>query len=446
MTVNCFAAALCLSWVSNACREFDVERHVCPTRAIMRAACHCWLRHPHSIEVEVQTSEETVAAASLLSPEEALDSRTLDKDNDDDGEALPVPMVNVTHVLDDNNDNNLLSFMEASQIAIPAPRFDDDFIPVIRRSSQARISSNSVRLSQTTVTNDTLALQQAVVQANRKTQEANCRAVAESQEANHRAIERDAKFDKLSKPEDFHWWLKKIMGRLDHEAWDGILDDGKLHTATRKNRTLSNKLAQHLNTCMMATVGDAVGGVDGHAGKGLEMFQAIIDHFIPSAIVNLPSIFREWTSLPWCSAARSPSLRATANVLAKSSQKAAKSLSLSKVSTKVSLTSQKTPSPVVSLSPIVRLCATPPPWLRPSNSMDKTTIAPRTQKSCCSRARRANGATPNNAAACVSSGPLSRAQVDELFANFKCPLHRGDNNHNCCNCFAFGDHGFVISK
>jgi hypothetical protein len=78
-------------------------------------------------------------------------------------------------------------------------------------------------------------------------------------------------------------------------------------------------------------------------------------------------------------------------------------------------------------------------------SMDKTTIAPWTRESRCSRARRANGATPDNASVDVISGPLSGVQVDEVFVNFKCPLHRV-NNHTCCQCFAFGNHGFVISK
>ena len=40
---------------------------------------------------------------------------------------------------------------------------------------------------------------------------------------------------------------------------------------------------------------------------------------------------------------------------------------------------------------------------------------------------------------------LSRAQDDELFSNFKAPLHRV-NNPNCCDCFAFRDNGYVISK
>jgi hypothetical protein len=144
----------------------------------------------------------------LLTPEEALDS-TLDEEDYDDGEVLPVPMANVTRMSDDDDDD-LSSCMEVSQIAIPAPLFDDDFSPVVQRSSQARSSSNSVRSSQTTATNDTIASQQAVIQANRETQEANRQAIVESQEANRRAIKHDAKFDKLSKPKDFHWWMNQI--------------------------------------------------------------------------------------------------------------------------------------------------------------------------------------------------------------------------------------------
>jgi hypothetical protein len=91
-------------------------------------------------------SKRKLAKKRLLTPKEALDS-TLDKDDnnndDDDGEALPVPMVNVTCMLDDNND--LSSFV--CQIAIPASAFDNDFIPVVCCSSQARSSSNSVRSS-----------------------------------------------------------------------------------------------------------------------------------------------------------------------------------------------------------------------------------------------------------------------------------------------------------
>jgi hypothetical protein len=98
----------------------------------MRAAYHQWSRCPHPIEIEAQTSQ----SASLLTPEEALDS-TLDKEDDKDGEVLPVLMVNVTRVPDDNN-KDLSLFMEVSQITIPAPTFDDDFIPVVRCSSQAR--------------------------------------------------------------------------------------------------------------------------------------------------------------------------------------------------------------------------------------------------------------------------------------------------------------------
>jgi hypothetical protein len=333
----------------------------------MRAAYHSWPRHPHPIEVETRTSEETVAATSLLNPKEALDS-TLDEDDeddDDDGEVLPVPMVNVTRMLDDdddddddNHDHDLLSYMEVSQIAIPDPTFHDDFISVVRRSSQARSSSNSVRLSQTTMTNDTLALQQAVIQANRETQEADCIAIAESQAANCRAIKHDVKSDKLSKPEYFHWWLDQIWGRLclDHEAWDGILDEGKPHTPTSENRTLSNKLVQHLNACMTATVGDAVVGLTVTLEKAWKCSRpsSTTSFRRPSKIFQASSesgtsSIRKRTNLPWCSATESPSLRSMANALDKSLPKAAKSLPSSMVSTKVSAISPRTASQVVSL-------------------------------------------------------------------------------------------------
>ena len=61
------------------------------------------------------------------------------------------------------------------------------------------------------------------------------------------------------------------------------------------------------------------------------------------------------------------------------------------------------------------------------------------------RAHRAGGATPDNESVDVTSGPLSRGQVDALFNNFKCPLHRV-NNRTCAECFAYSDHGFSVTK
>ena len=40
-----------------------------------------------------------------------------------------------------------------------------------------------------------------------------------------------------------------------------------------------------------------IGIVDEFGGRGLELLQAIIQHFIPAESVNLPFIFRGWTRL-----------------------------------------------------------------------------------------------------------------------------------------------------
>ena len=62
------------------------------------------------------------------------------------------------------------------------------------------------------------------------------------------------------------------------------------------NCNLSNKLGQRLNQCMTATVGSAI-TLDAFDGLGLEMLQVVIDHFIPSAAVNIPTISCEYAKL-----------------------------------------------------------------------------------------------------------------------------------------------------
>ena len=47
---------------------------------------------------------------------------------------------------------------------------------------------------------------------------------------------------------------------------------------------------------MTATAGSAI-TLDAFHGQGLEMFQGIIDHFIPSTAVNIPTIYREYAEL-----------------------------------------------------------------------------------------------------------------------------------------------------
>jgi hypothetical protein len=71
------------------------------------------------------------------------------------------------------------------------------------------------------------------------------------------------------------------------------LDQGKPCITCLENHGPSNELAQRLTACMTATVGDAIGGMEGRAGEGMETLQSITDHFIPSAVVNLPTIFRD---------------------------------------------------------------------------------------------------------------------------------------------------------
>ena len=67
-------------------------------------AYHRWPRYPHpSIEVETRTTPPIAKGAPLRS--------TLD--NKDNGEVLPVPMVSVTRMVDEDDDD-LSSYMEVS--------------------------------------------------------------------------------------------------------------------------------------------------------------------------------------------------------------------------------------------------------------------------------------------------------------------------------------------
>jgi hypothetical protein len=177
------------------------------------------------------------------------------------------------------------------------------------------------------------------------------------------------------------------------------------------------------------------------------MFQAIIDHFIPSAIVNLSSIFQEWNvlhqeknelavvhssrvakKLAGCSKRAGQEFTKSSQILTfvEGLHEGFADFSKDCFSSRLSFADTALHD-ATALAKTIEL------------SMDKATIAPRTRESRRGRARCANGATPDNASVEVSSGPLSRAQVDELFVNSKCPLH-WVNNHTCCECYAFSDH------
>jgi hypothetical protein len=428
MAVDHYVTALYLLWVSDAYRSTDVERRICSESSFPRAPYQRWPRFPHPMEVEARTIPEL--GQFTLSPEEALDS-TLDED-DDDAEVRPIPMVNVKLHSDDDDDDDLSSYMEVSQFAIPAP-LADDFIPVVRRSSQHRSSGQSIRSSQTTMTNDSFALQQAFI------------------ESTQNATELASKFDSLKKPEDFDWWLLQTKNRLEHEAWGGILDQGEPYVTTSENRSLSIKLGQRINACMNASIGDSIGGIQDYAGKGLEMFQAIIDHFVPTASVNLPSIFREWNELHQAKDELAVVFGGRVIKLANRSKRAGQEYTeVSKILTFVDGLHEGFKDFAKDYFS-GRICLTE------TNLRDTTAYAKqlestmekqpnRTREPRRGRARQVrSGGTPDNDSVDVSSGPLSRAQVDALFANFKCPLHRV-NNHTCLDCFAFGDQGYVITK
>jgi hypothetical protein len=167
-----------------------------------------------------------------------------------------------------------------SQVAIPAP--NDGFLPVQPRGSR-RSSSQSIRSSQSTSTQVSwIAIQQAIIAASVQ---------------NHHALELDTKFDKLDKVENFDHLHRQLRGCLQHEAWQNILGGGEPYVTTAANKTISNKLCQRLNQPMTAAIGEGIGGTDDYEGLGLELLQAIIDHFIPSESVNLPTIFTEWNDL-----------------------------------------------------------------------------------------------------------------------------------------------------
>jgi hypothetical protein len=57
-----------------------------------------------------------------------------------------------------------------------------------------------------------------------------------------------------------------------------------------------------------ATTGDVIFGNESElAGKGLELLQALIDHFIPSTSVALPDLFKQWQGISRRKQTNSPS-------------------------------------------------------------------------------------------------------------------------------------------
>ena len=224
------------------------------------------------------------------------------------------------------------------------------------------------------------------------------------------------------------------------------------HSPTGLCPASSSKLSQRLIACMASTLlGDAVNGLDNQARQGMEMLQAIIDHFVPCATVNLPSIFREWNDLHQKKDEQVVVFSNRVVKLAGRSKRAAQAFTKSSqiLTLLKGLHDGFSDFTKDYFSGRLLVAETS---LRDTTALAKTleltmdrTSTPRLRDNRRGCTRRINGATPNNAAVNLNTKPLSRAQVDGLFSNFKCPLHRV-NNHDCCDCFAFGDNGYVIFR
>jgi hypothetical protein len=116
----------------------------------------------------------------------------------------PITMVNVSR-MDPSDDDDLSSYMDVSQVAVPVP--NDGFLSVVlhRGGSQHRNSNQAIRGSSQTSTNESVARQQVLIEVSIQ---------------NRHSLELDSKFDKLDKAENFDWWHRQVRGhRLQHKAW-----------------------------------------------------------------------------------------------------------------------------------------------------------------------------------------------------------------------------------
>jgi hypothetical protein len=130
------------------------------------------------------------------------------------------------------------------------------------------------------MTNESVAIQQVIIEASIQ---------------NRHSTELDAEFDKLDKAKNFEWWLSQVKGHLQHDAWSNVLGEGEPYVTPMGSKDISNKLYQRIHQSMTAATGDVLARNESEfGGKGLELVQALINHFIPSDSVALPDIFKEW--------------------------------------------------------------------------------------------------------------------------------------------------------
>jgi hypothetical protein len=282
-------------------------------------------------------------------------------------------------------------------------------------------------------------------------------------------LELNSKFETLENSDTFHWWHHQLRGRLQHEAWENILSGGEPYLTVDSNRAISNKLSQRLHQAIPATMSDAIGGADDFDGLGLELLQAIINHFImPSTSVHLPTIFREWSELRQQRHEGVAAFSGRVTRLASRSTRAGQSYSeVSQILTFVSglhggfadfandyfsgriCLTDTTLRDTTALAKTLELtmdkwdpdyecdddCVDVSSSETPSDDDVSSYETPRDDEQVCRHDDDVD----------VFSGPLSDEQVHELFANFDCPLCR-TNDHTCIDCHVLDDQGFIIAN
>jgi hypothetical protein len=269
-------------------------------------------------------------------------------------------------------------------------------------------------------------------------------ALQEAARSARMASELDTKLDKLSDdPEEFHWWLGQLRGRLQHEAWHNILAGGEPYITgpDKRGRKLSNKLCQLLGACMSPAVYQAIGGIYHlDTGLGMELLQVLMDHFIPSESVNLPMIFTEWQDLH-----QRPNELATVfsgritRLAARSKRAGQEYVEVSKILTFITGLHAGFADFAKDYQS-GRICLS-------QTTLRETTALAKTLERTMHRHYYFPDTLDDDDddADARNLEPLSDEQVTELFENFDCPLCRTDD-HDFLDCPALGDQGFIISE
>jgi hypothetical protein len=156
---------------------------------------------------------------------------------EDDAEQRPIPIVNVACVPPTHDDDNLSSYMEVSQVALPQFQMMDSLLSFIEEAFT--IAVNPFTLPKQLSPKNPLLSSKPLLKLAFKT------ATLWNSKPN-------STFDKLDKTDSFDWWYSQVKARLKHEAWRNILADGEPYMTTTTNASLSNKLYQRIHQSLTA--------------------------------------------------------------------------------------------------------------------------------------------------------------------------------------------------